>query len=56
LSRRRSASAAGAPKKEAVTEALREYVAHRRQLEVISLFGAIDYDPKFAHKKQRRRL
>jgi len=42
-------------KKETVNEALREYVRRRRQLEVVDLFGTVDYDPKFDYKKQRRR-
>jgi putative antitoxin of VapBC-like toxin-antitoxin system len=42
-------------KKEAVTEALLEYVARRRQAQVSRLFGTIDYDPKYDYKKQRRR-
>lgn len=42
-------------KKEAVTEALREYIARRRQTQVTRLFGAVDYDPKYDYKKQRRR-
>ena len=42
-------------KKEAVTEALREYIARRRQARVTQLFGTIDYDPKYDYKKQRRR-
>ena len=42
-------------KKETVTEALREYIARRRQAQVTSLFGTVDYDPKFDYKKQRRR-
>jgi hypothetical protein len=42
-------------KKETVTEALREYIARRRQAQVTSLFGTIDYDPKHDYKKQRRR-
>ena len=42
-------------KKEAVTEALREYIARRRQAQIISLFGTVDYDPKYDYKKQRRR-
>jgi Arc/MetJ family transcription regulator len=32
-------------KKEAVTAALSEYIARRKQLEILSLFGAIDFDP-----------
>jgi hypothetical protein len=42
-------------KKETVTEALREYIARRRQVKVEGLFGTIDYDPKYDYKKQRRR-
>ena len=42
-------------KKEAVTEALKEYIARRRQAQVTGLFGTIDYDPKYDYKKQRRR-
>lgn len=42
-------------KKEAVTEALKEYIARRRQAQVAKLFGTIDYDPSYDWKKQRRR-
>ena len=42
-------------KKEAVTEALQEYIARRRQAGVVGLFGKIEYDPKYDYKKQRRR-
>jgi Arc/MetJ family transcription regulator len=42
-------------KKEAVTEALREYIARRRQTQVTRLFGTVDYDPRYDYKKQRRR-
>jgi hypothetical protein len=42
-------------KKEAVTAALREYIARRRQVEIIRLFGSIDVDPRYDYKKQRRR-
>ena len=42
-------------KKEAVTEALQEYIARRRQAKVTELFGTVDYDPKYDYKKQRRR-
>ena len=43
-----------ATKKDTVTEALQEYIDRRTQAGVLSLFGAIDYDPKFNYKKQRR--
>jgi len=42
-------------KKEAVTEALKEYIARRRQAQIVRLFGTIDYDPKYDYKQQRRR-
>jgi hypothetical protein len=42
-------------KKEAVTEALQEYIARRRQTRIATLFGTVDYDPKYDYKKQRRR-
>ena len=42
-------------KKEAVTAALSEYIAHRKQLEILSLFGTIDFDPRYDYKAERRR-
>lgn len=42
-------------KKAAVTEALSEYVRHRRQERILSLFGTIDYDPEYDYKKHRTR-
>lgn len=42
-------------KKATVTEALREYIQRRRQAEIIGMFGAIDLDPSYDYKKQRRR-
>lgn len=42
-------------KKSAVNEALREYVNRHKQLEIIDLFGKINYDPKYDHKKLRHR-
>jgi Arc/MetJ family transcription regulator len=42
-------------KREAVNEALREYVQHRKQLKVLDLFGTIDIDPGYDYKKQRKR-
>ncbi len=42
-------------KKEAVTAALSEYVARRKQLEILSLFGTIDFDPTYDYKAERRR-
>ena len=42
-------------KREAVNEALREYVQHRKQLQVLDLFHTIDFDPAYDYKKQRKR-
>lgn len=42
-------------KKEAVTEALREYIARRRQERITGIFGTVDYDPRYNYNKQRRR-
>ncbi len=42
-------------KKEAVTAALSEYVAQRKRLEILSLFGSIDFDPNYDHKAERKK-
>ena len=42
-------------KRETVNEALREYIQRRRQVKVVDLFGKIDFDSAYDHKKQRRR-
>lgn len=42
-------------KKAAVTEALEEYIQRRKQLQLTSLFGKIEYDPKYDYKKSRTR-
>jgi Arc/MetJ family transcription regulator len=42
-------------KKEAVTAALREYLAHRRRLDILGEFGAVDFDDKYDYKKARFR-
>lgn len=41
-------------KKEAVTAALDEYIRRRKQRDVISLFGTIDYDKAYDYKRERR--
>lgn len=41
-------------KKEAVNEALTEYVQRREQLKIIELFGTVEYDKSFDYKKQRK--
>ena len=42
-------------KKAAVTEALQEYIARRKQVCVLDLFGSVDYDPAYNYKTQRKR-
>ena len=42
-------------KKAAVTEALQEYIARRKQARIADLFGTLDYDPKYDYKAQRKR-
>ena len=42
-------------KKAAVTTALKEYIAHKKQLEVLDLFGSIEFDKSFDYKKARKR-
>ena len=42
-------------KKAAVTQALTEYIHHIEQENIISLFGSVEFDPKYNYKKQRAR-
>lgn len=41
-------------KKEVVTQALQEYIQRRQQLQVLDLFGTIDFTPGYDYKEQRR--
>jgi len=41
-------------KKEAVHQALTEYVQRREQLEILNFFGTVDLDSDYDYKKQRR--
>jgi len=41
-------------KKEAVNVALDEYVRRRKQQEILSLFGSIEYDRSYDYKRERR--
>jgi hypothetical protein len=41
-------------KKAAVTAALEEYIRRRKQLEILSLSGTIDYDPAYDYRSVRR--
>lgn len=42
-------------KKEAVTTALNEYIQHKQQQEMLSLFGHINYQDSYDYKKERGR-
>ena len=42
-------------KKEAVNAALKEYIAIKKQLEIVDLFGTVDFDKSFNYKKSRKR-
>jgi hypothetical protein len=41
-------------KKAAVTAALEEYIQRRKQLEILNLFGTIDYADDYDYKKNRQ--
>jgi Arc/MetJ family transcription regulator len=42
-------------KKEAVNAALKEYIARKKQLEILDLFGKINFDKDYDYKKARKR-
>jgi Arc/MetJ family transcription regulator len=42
-------------KKAAVTAALKEYIQHHQQKQILSLFGQIEFDPEYDYKKERWR-
>ncbi len=42
-------------KKATVTEALEEYIRRRKQLQLLDLFGKIEYDTKYDYKALRKR-
>ena len=42
-------------KKAAVNKALREFIARREQKDIVKLFGKLDWDEKYDHKKERTR-
>jgi Arc/MetJ family transcription regulator len=42
-------------KRAVVEEALQEYVMRRKQLQIVELFGTIDYDKNYDYKAQRKR-
>ncbi|PIE05172.1 MAG: DUF2191 domain-containing protein [Spirochaetales bacterium] len=42
-------------KKETVNQALKEFVQRRKQEEIISLFGSINYNEDYNYKSKRNR-
>jgi Arc/MetJ family transcription regulator len=42
-------------KKATVNEALREYVQRRQRLQALKLFGAVDFDPSYDYKAERKK-
>ena len=42
-------------KRAVVEEALQEYVMRRKQLQILDLFGTIEYDEDYDYKAQRKR-
>jgi Arc/MetJ family transcription regulator len=42
-------------KKATVNEALREFVQRRKRLEILDLFGTIEFDPDYDYKVERKR-
>jgi Arc/MetJ family transcription regulator len=42
-------------KREAVNQALAEYVARRKRKRILRLFGKLDWDPRYDYKSERRR-
>ena len=41
-------------KKDTVNAALDEYIQRRKQLDILKLFGTIEYDPAYDYKRERR--
>ena len=39
--------------KDAVTQALTEYIRHMRQEKILGLFGKVDFDAAYDYKQQR---
>jgi len=42
-------------KKAAVTRALEEFIARRKQRDILQLMGKLEWDPSYEYKKERRR-
>jgi len=42
-------------KRETVNAALQEFVARRKQKRILELFGRLEWDPRYAYKRERTR-
>jgi len=42
-------------KKQAVNEALEEYVSRRKRAEVVRIFGRVEWDPDYDYKAERKK-
>jgi Arc/MetJ family transcription regulator len=42
-------------KKSTVTKALEEYIARRKRLKALDMFGKLELDPNYDYKKDRKR-
>ena len=42
-------------KKAAVTRALKEFIARRKQARILKLFGKLEWDPSYDYKRERSR-
>jgi Arc/MetJ family transcription regulator len=42
-------------KKSTVTKALEEYIARRKRLKALEMFGKLEFDPIYDYKKDRKR-
>jgi len=42
-------------KKATVNEALREFIQRRKQKKILELFGTVEFDPEYDHKRGRSR-
>ena len=42
-------------KKDAVNAALKEYLQRHQQVQILDLFGSIEYDEKYDYKRNRKR-
>ena len=41
-------------RKQAVNEALKEYIQRRRRVAVLKLFGTVEFDESYDYKRERR--